>query len=77
MAAFQEDLLDVIVISCVRTEYPGFLSDLRRANVAVTRGTRLRVVVGDETLLSTVKLWKAILADEETMSMLVSSPMLW
>lgn len=49
------------IVSFVRTYYPGYLNNLSEANVAVTRGTRLRVIVGDTTLMSEAQLWGSIL----------------
>lgn len=48
---FQGRENEVIVISFVRTDKMGFLKDLRRLNVAVTRAKRKLIVVGSKNLL--------------------------
>ncbi|ABO36125.1 putative DNA helicase [Methanococcus maripaludis C5] len=48
---FQGRENEVIVISFVRTDKMGFLKDLRRLNVAVTRARRKLIVVGSKNLL--------------------------
>ncbi|MBG0769179.1 IGHMBP2 family helicase [Methanococcus maripaludis] len=48
---FQGRENEVIVISFVRTSKMGFLKDLRRLNVAVTRAKRKLIVVGSKNLL--------------------------
>ncbi|WP_423792686.1 IGHMBP2 family helicase [Methanocaldococcus indicus] len=42
---------EAIVISFVRTEKFGFLKDLRRLNVAITRAKRKLIIIGNEKLL--------------------------
>lgn len=49
---FQGRENEAIVISFVRTEKFGFLNDLRRLNVAITRGKRKLIVIGCEKLLN-------------------------
>lgn len=41
----------MIIISTVRTEGLGFLNDLRRLNVAVTRAKNFMWVIGNERAL--------------------------
>lgn len=48
---FQGRENEVIVISFVRTDKLGFLKDLRRLNVAITRARRKLIVVGSKNLL--------------------------
>ncbi|MBA2867986.1 IGHMBP2 family helicase [Methanococcus maripaludis] len=48
---FQGRENEVIVISFVRTDKMGFLKELRRLNVAVTRAKRKLIVVGSKNLL--------------------------
>lgn len=72
VTALQSELFEVSLISCVRTEYPGFLSGIRESNVAVTRGRQLRVIVGNAELLSTVELWREIISCPTAVRMEVS-----
>ncbi len=53
--AFQGDEKDVIVISCVRSNLAnriGFLSEMRRLNVALTRARQSLVILGDVDTLA-------------------------
>lgn len=70
--ALQDELFDVVLISTVRTDHPGFLSGIAEANVAVTRGTKLRIIIGNTHLLTKVGLWSPILACPTTAKMEVS-----
>jgi len=49
---FQGSEADVVVLSTVRTSALGFLSDVRRMNVALTRAKRAVVVLGSSSVLS-------------------------
>ncbi len=56
--AFQGREKEVIIVSLVRSNHSsdvGFLSDLRRMNVALTRARRHLLVIGDSATLSTSK----------------------
>uniref|UniRef100_A0A6B2KXA7 Helicase ATP-binding domain-containing protein n=1 Tax=Arcella intermedia TaxID=1963864 RepID=A0A6B2KXA7_9EUKA len=55
--AFQGREKDFIIFSCVRTDGIGFLSDIRRMNVALTRGKYGMWVVGNENLLCKNPAW--------------------
>ena len=53
---------EIIVISTVRSNEDGqvgFLSDMRRLNVAITRARRGLIVIGDETTLRRDSNWRA------------------
>ncbi|OLP79079.1 Regulator of nonsense transcripts 1 [Symbiodinium microadriaticum] len=50
---------EVIILSCVRTQGLGFLSDQRRLNVAITRAKSLLVVIGCAELLQTDPVWRS------------------
>ena len=45
--AYQGREKDIIIISTVRTEGLGFLNDLRRMNVAITRAKHFMWIVGN------------------------------
>ncbi len=61
---FQGQEKDVVYLSLVRSNPPahvGFLADLRRFNVAITRARKKLVVVGDSATLSQHKFYEAFL----------------
>ncbi|GLJ34038.1 hypothetical protein SUGI_0684590 [Cryptomeria japonica] len=61
---FQGGEKDVIIISTVRTNKIGFLSDWRRANVALTRARFCLWIVGNGSMLvKTESIWKEIARD--------------
>ncbi|XP_057835542.2 uncharacterized protein LOC131045894 isoform X2 [Cryptomeria japonica] len=61
---FQGGEKDIIIISTVRTKYTGFLSDRRRANVALTRARFCLWIVGNGSMLVKSKsIWKKIAED--------------
>ena len=59
--AFQGAEKDVVVLSCVRTKFVGFINCPRRTNVALSRAKHHLVMVGNHRLLRTDKLWFRIL----------------
>ncbi|GLI69287.1 hypothetical protein VaNZ11_013870, partial [Volvox africanus] len=78
--SFQGKQLDVIILSCVRTVRPGmppptggagmvggvgFLSDIRRMNVAITRAKQALWVLGQFSALRREPSWAALIADAE------------
>ncbi|ACX72205.1 DNA helicase [Methanocaldococcus vulcanius M7] len=58
---FQGRENETIVISFVRTEKFGFLKDLRRLNVAITRPKRKLVLIGNENLLKQDKIYNEMI----------------
>ena len=61
---FQGQERDIIYISLVRsndTKDIGFLNDIRRMNVALTRARKKLVVIGDSATLSNHKFYKDFL----------------
>lgn len=59
---FQGQEKDVIILSAVRTQSIGFLSDARRVNVALTRAKSNVFVIGKADLLRRDGLWGALVA---------------
>jgi len=53
--AFQGREKDYIILTCVRSQGIGFLSDPRRLNVALTRARYGIVIIGNPKLLSEVR----------------------
>lgn len=60
---FQGKEKDFIILSTVRTRSLGFLTDLRRLNVAITRAKKCLILVGNERLLREDKIWKDMFDD--------------
>ncbi|KAI0061699.1 hypothetical protein BV25DRAFT_1948064, partial [Artomyces pyxidatus] len=73
---FQGQEKDVIILSCVRAgpglQSVGFLSDMRRMNVALTRARASLFVLGHcPTLERSDETWKQIISDARTRSYLI------
>ncbi|KAI5952748.1 SEN1 [Candida jiufengensis] len=65
---YQGQEKEIIIMSCVRassTGNIGFLSDIRRMNVALTRACTTLWILGNKTSLETNKVWKRLLKDAE------------
>ncbi|KAI3405053.2 SEN1 [Candida oxycetoniae] len=65
---FQGQEKEIIIMSCVRASPDGnvgFLSDVRRMNVALTRARTTLWILGNRTSLSRNKVWKSLLDDAE------------
>jgi ATP-dependent RNA/DNA helicase IGHMBP2 len=61
---FQGQEKDIILISCVRSNAEGeigFLKDMRRLNVALTRARKKLIVVGDSATLASNKFYKDLI----------------
>ena len=76
--SFQGKERDVVILSCVRSssassssqkkregDLLGFVSDIRRMNVAITRSKMMLWIVGDMETLQTDEAWKALIEDAE------------
>ncbi|KAL3877346.1 hypothetical protein ACJMK2_035069, partial [Sinanodonta woodiana] len=59
--AFQGGERDVIILSCVRTDFVGFIDNDKRTNVALTRAKKHLLIMGNYHMLSHNKLWKQII----------------
>ena len=62
---FQGQECDVIYISLVRSnseQIIGFLNDIRRMNVAITRAKKKLIVVGDSATLSVNKFYESFIS---------------
>ncbi|TID30357.1 hypothetical protein CANINC_001059 [Pichia inconspicua] len=66
---FQGQEKDIILFSCVRAETStgvGFLADIRRMNVALTRARASLWIVGSVEVLSSNKTWRDLYQDAES-----------
>ncbi|XP_071701785.1 probable helicase MAGATAMA 3 [Rutidosis leptorrhynchoides] len=65
--AFQGQERDVIIMSCVRASSHGvgFVADIRRMNVAITRAKRALWVMGNASALVQSADWAALIADSK------------
>ncbi|KAM6441283.1 5'-3' DNA helicase ZGRF1 isoform 1-T2 [Liasis olivaceus] len=59
--AFQGAEKEIIVLSCVRTRQVGFIDSEKRVNVALTRGKRHLLIVGNLNCLRKNKLWGRVI----------------
>lgn len=76
--SFQGREKDFIILSCVRSNNAqgiGFLSDPRRLNVALTRARYGVMLLGNPRVLSTNKLWHALIKHYQAHSLLVTGPL--
>ena len=67
--SYQGQERDLIVLSLVRSNDSGeigFLKDLRRLNVAITRGRKQVVIIGDSATLGHHRFYQALLPYVET-----------
>ena len=66
--AFQGRECDIIIFSCVRasTKGLGFLNDIRRMNVGLTRAKCSLWVLGNSQALSQGEFWRALISDAQS-----------
>ena len=73
--SFQGKQLDVVILSCVRASEGragvGFLADVRRMNVAITRAKAALWVLGSVQTLRRSAVWAALLADAEARGLVI------
>ncbi|XP_058522928.1 protein ZGRF1 isoform X2 [Ochotona princeps] len=59
--AFQGAEKEIIILSCVRTRQVGFIDSEKRMNVALTRGRRHLLIVGNLACLRKNRLWSRVI----------------
>ncbi|XP_064441042.1 5'-3' DNA helicase ZGRF1 isoform X2 [Mirounga angustirostris] len=59
--AFQGAEKEIIILSCVRTRQVGFIDSEKRMNVALTRGRRHLLIVGNLSCLRKNRLWGRVI----------------
>lgn len=72
---FQGQEKDIIILSCVRSaenQGVGFLKDVRRINVALTRAKSTLMILGDKQALSSNEFWRDLTVDAEKRGMFVN-----
>ena len=72
--AFQGREVDVAVLSCVRSRGSGlgFVADVRRLNVALTRARCSLLVIGDAATLSQNEHWAALVEHSRAVRMCIT-----
>ncbi|KAJ1217382.1 hypothetical protein NDU88_004976 [Pleurodeles waltl] len=68
--AFQGAEKEIVVLSCVRTRQVGFIDSEKRMNVALTRGKRHLLIVGNLACLRKNNLWGRVIHHCEAMNSL-------
>lgn len=74
--AFQGAERDVIILSCVRSNSSGelgFLTNVKRLNVALTRAKLCLCIIGNAALLSSQPIWAALISDAHKRGRLLRS----
>ncbi|XP_020857019.1 5'-3' DNA helicase ZGRF1 isoform X1 [Phascolarctos cinereus] len=59
--AFQGAEKEIVILSCVRTKHVGFIDSEKRMNVALTRGKRHLLIVGNLDCLKKNRLWGRVI----------------
>ncbi|EFN53619.1 expressed protein [Chlorella variabilis] len=73
--SFQGKQLDVVILSCVRASVGGglgFVNDIRRMNVAITRAKRSLWVLGASATLRANREWAALIGDAEERGLVIA-----
>jgi superfamily I DNA and/or RNA helicase len=81
---FQGSEKDIIILSCVRSKWHreessneiGFLKDVRRVNVALTRAKHSLWILGNSDVLHTDELWNSLLTDAFNRDLIAQSSQL-
>ncbi|XP_043588324.1 helicase sen1 isoform X2 [Bombus pyrosoma] len=63
---FQGQECDVIILSCVRSQKIGFLSDRQRLCVALTRAKHSLIICGNFNIFMRYPMWNSLIADAKT-----------
>lgn len=75
--SYQGRQLDVIILSCVRASAGasgvGFVADMRRMNVSITRAKRALWILGSAATLQRSPVWAALLEDVRRRGLLINS----
>jgi senataxin len=73
--SFQGKQLDVIILSCVRasdgSSGVGFLADVRRMNVAITRAKQALWILGSAGTLERSPVWAALLKNAQERNVII------
>lgn len=73
--SYQGRQLDVIILSCVRANRSaagvGFVADMRRMNVSITRAKRALWILGSAATLHHSPVWAALLDDARRRGLLI------
>ena len=73
--SYQGRQLDVIILSCVRSNPTakgvGFVADMRRMNVSITRAKRALWVLGSAATLKQSPVWASLIEDAAARGLLI------
>ncbi|KAG4305321.1 hypothetical protein PORY_001491 [Pneumocystis oryctolagi] len=72
---FQGQEKDIIILSCVRSSVKGigFLSDIRRMNVGLTRAKSSLIILGNVKTLSCHSYWRSLIEDAQRRNLLTKA----
>ena len=73
--------MDVIILSCVRASTSsggvGFVRDVRRMNVAITRAKKSLWILGNANTLRQDENWKELISNAECRGVLINDAWAW
>lgn len=64
--SYQGQEKDIVILTCVRTNGLGFLSDYQRTNVAITRAKRGLYIIGNFASLQADPIWKNLFCNAQS-----------